>query len=246
LINVKEQKENIVALAKDFPRLWNSSSSTLSKDRKRILRLLIKDITVEKLKEENKVKAILHIRWQGGALEDIEVSMPQKCSDKWRHSPEIIERIRELALTMTDKQIVEKFNQEDLKTNKGNPFTLRSIGWIRFKHKIPSPVLQGFNELSINQVAEKFNVSHYVVRYWIERSMINARRIGPKLWISIDPEKEVELKSRVENSTRISIVRSKSQTETVRVHYEVTVGILRVLVFPFPLSIFFSRNRVGK
>lgn len=213
LITTKEQKEIIVALAKDFPRLWNASS-TLSKDRKRILRLLIKDITVEKLKMEN--KAILHIRWQGGALEDLEVPIPPKSSDKWRHSPEIIERVRELALTMTDKQIVEKFNQEGLKTNKDNPFTLHSIDWIRFKHKIPSPVLQRSGELSINQVAEKFNVSHHVVRYWIERNIVAARRSGQKLWISIAPEKEIELRSRVESSTKISIARSKSQTEIVR------------------------------
>lgn len=213
LVATKKQKESILALAQDFPRLWNAPS-TSSKDHKRILRLLIKDITVERLNKEN--KAILHIRWQGGSLENLEVLIPQKTSDKWRHSPEIIDRVRKLALTMTDKQIVEKFNQEGLKTNKGNSFTLPSIDWIRFKHKIPSPVLQRLGELSINQVAEKFNVSHHVIRYWIDRNMINARRIGPKLWILIDPVKEVELKNRVEHSTKIAISRSKSQIETAR------------------------------
>lgn len=206
------QKDYILSLAKDLPRLW-SASSTSSKDRKRILRLLIKDITVEKLKGDN--KAILHIRWQGSALEDLEVLIPSKSSDKWRHSPEVIDRVRELALTMTDKQIVEKFNQEGLKTNKGNLFTLHSVDWIRFKHKIPSPILQRPDELSVNQVAEKFNVSHHVVRYWIERSMVNIRRIGTKLWISVNPEKEVELRNRVECSTKIAIARAKLQTEIV-------------------------------
>jgi hypothetical protein len=42
-----EQKAQVLALARDLPRLWHAST-TQSKDRKRMLRLLIKDITVEK------------------------------------------------------------------------------------------------------------------------------------------------------------------------------------------------------
>ena len=60
-------------------------------------------------------------------------------------------------------------------------------------------------------MAEKFNVSHYVVRYWIERGIVSSRNVGSKLWVFIDTEKEVELKNRVEDSTKIAIARSKSQ-----------------------------------
>src|SRR5262245_61720439 len=42
-----EQKAKVLALARDLPRLWHART-TPSKDRKRMLRLLIKDITVEK------------------------------------------------------------------------------------------------------------------------------------------------------------------------------------------------------
>ena len=45
-----EQKTQIMKLAKDFPRLW-SSPTTTSKDRKRILRLLVQDIVVSKSPE---------------------------------------------------------------------------------------------------------------------------------------------------------------------------------------------------
>jgi DNA invertase Pin-like site-specific DNA recombinase len=44
----EQQKAELRALARDLPRLWKAST-TRAKDRKRILRLLIKDITVEKL-----------------------------------------------------------------------------------------------------------------------------------------------------------------------------------------------------
>jgi len=206
----KKQKNKILALAKDLPRLWNSSS-TCSKDRKRILRLFVKDITVEKNNCERKI--ILHIRWHGGAIEHLKIPLPQKIHDKWRHSDELINKVRQLSNTMTDKQIIDRFNQDGLKTNKGNQFTIKSISWIRFKHKIPSGRLQRSGEISIKQVAKKFNVSHYVVRYWIDRHVIDARKIGSKFWISISPEKEAELKALVESSTKIIIARKKFQNK---------------------------------
>ena len=43
-----EQRAKILALAKEFPRLWNAPT-TPAKDKKRMLRLLVKDITVERL-----------------------------------------------------------------------------------------------------------------------------------------------------------------------------------------------------
>jgi DNA invertase Pin-like site-specific DNA recombinase len=206
----QQQKSNLLALAKDLPHLWRLPS-TCAKDRKRILRLLINDITVEKNNAEQKI--ILHIRWQGGATEDMTLPLPQKSCDRWRHSHELVDKVKTLAATMTDEQIVTQLNQEGLKTNKGNSFTLHSIRWIRFKHNIPSVRLQKPDELSINQVAQKFNVSHHVVRYWIERDMIKARKVASRLWVFLPCEKEAELKALVESSAKIAIAREQSQNK---------------------------------
>ena len=59
-----EQKAKILALAGDLPHLWQAPS-TRAKDRKRMLRLLIKDITVEKPTDQKQL--LVHIRWKGGA-----------------------------------------------------------------------------------------------------------------------------------------------------------------------------------
>src|SRR5512139_3651809 len=55
-----EQKNALLSLARDLPSLWGSPT-TQDKDRKRILRLLIKDITVERMEAK---KMVLHLRWQ--------------------------------------------------------------------------------------------------------------------------------------------------------------------------------------
>ena len=197
----QEQKEKILALAQDLPHLW-TASSTCAKDKKKILRLLIKDIT---LNVENST-CILHIRWQGGAIEDIKVAKPQKAADKWRHSKETINKVRSLASNMSDKQIASALNRDGLITRKGNPFTESGIQWIRYKHSIPAASQKkSKNELTVKEVAKKFNVSTYVVYYWIERKIIIPRRLNKNspYRISLSVKKEKELHHWVESSSRI-------------------------------------------
>src|SRR5438552_6191231 len=67
-VATREQKAKVLALAKDLPRLWQAPT-TQSKDRKRMSRLLIKDITVEK--PANQKQPLLQIRGQGGACPDV-------------------------------------------------------------------------------------------------------------------------------------------------------------------------------
>lgn len=198
----EDQKKQLLKLAHNLQKLWKAHS-TSAKDRKRILRLIIKDITVEKTAEPKQI--VLHIRWQGGAIEDIPVEIPASYSDQIRNKDHIIVRVRELSQSYTDAQIVNLFNEEGLKSAKGRRFTISMIKWIRYKHGIIGPVLKRADELTVNQVMDRFSISRYVVYYWIERKFISARRLnhGSPYWISIDPQKEKELTELVKKSTKI-------------------------------------------
>jgi hypothetical protein len=204
-----EQKGQLLALAKDLPRLWNSPS-TSTQDRKRMLRLLIKDITVERVRPEQ--KALLHIRWQGGAVEDLSVAIPLPAPDKVRYPQPVVERVRTLALTMTDPQIIATLNQEQLLSATGRPFSLSMIKWIRARHGIPAPALQKPDELTVGEVAKHFGVSIGVVYYWIKRRHLEARRVGPgsPYWITLSPESEARLQAWVSNSNRITPAQSQN------------------------------------
>lgn len=174
IILTPEQKDKILAITEDLPLLWKAPT-TRAKDRKRMLRLLIKDITVEMLTESRKV--ILHVRWQGGTCEDIICDLRPKANDKYRYSKEIITKVLNLSKIMTDSQIVDEFNKEGMKSAKGKRFTEAMIKWIRYKYSIPSSSLKMENELTVREVANKLAVSHHVVYYWIERGSVRARRI---------------------------------------------------------------------
>lgn len=197
-----EQKAKVLALAQDLPRLWHAPT-TQARDRKRMLRLLIKDITVEK--QHGARHAILHIRWQGGACGDVRVDLPRPRAEAIRYPEPVIAHVRDLARTMTDKQIVAQLNRLGELSATGRPHTLDTIRWIRWKYRIPAPTLKRPQELTVQAVAARLGVQPGVVYYWVNRGMIEARRLnnGAPLWITIDESKLKELCDHVSRSKKM-------------------------------------------
>ena len=168
-----------------------------------MLRLLVADITVRRNEGQS---VTLQVRWTGGACEEISLTLPAPMADRWRYRPEIIEEVRRLAETKVDEQIVAVFNERGQKSSHGRAFTKAMIQWIRYKHNVPAPNLKCTDELTVGEVAEKFGVSTNVVHYWIERNVITTRQLCPGRphWITLTPEKELELTSWVQRSKRIT------------------------------------------
>jgi hypothetical protein len=203
------QKAQVLALAQDFPRLWNAPS-TQAKDRKRMLRLLIQDITVER--PHGTRQALLHVRWHGGAYADITVRLPPPRADQVRYPPELVQSVRGLACELDDDgQIAERLNQEGLRSATGKPFNASMVQWIRYRHRIPKATLRHPEELTVKQVAEHFGVSSHVVYYWIEHGILTARQLGPQkpYWVMLEPIQEQELWNWVRNSCRIQVQLAK-------------------------------------
>jgi hypothetical protein len=120
------KKDDLMKLTQDFPKIWNADSTSI-KDKKKIVRLLVKDIAIKRCDDLRKENAILYIRWQGGATEEMTVVMPVKSTEKWCSSPEIIEEVSRLVHSMSDQDVVKHLNAQNLKSNKGNKYTLKSI-----------------------------------------------------------------------------------------------------------------------
>lgn len=197
-----EQRAKVLALASDFPRLWNAKT-TAAKERKRMLRLLIRDITVEKLGDLR--QAVMHVRWQGGACTDITVDLPKPVADAIRYPEATVEHIRHLALTLSDSQIVARLNHDGQRSPHGRPFTLAMVKWVRYKYAIAQISSKWSDELSVKEVAKRFGISTDVVYYWIGCGIIEPRQPEGRgrLWIKIDAAKELELRERVLASSRI-------------------------------------------
>jgi DNA invertase Pin-like site-specific DNA recombinase len=207
-----EQKAKVLALARDLPRLWHAST-TQAKDRKRMLRLLIKDITVEK---PNQKQLAVHIRWQGGACSDLCVQIPPNRADRVRYPAALVDRVRDLAQSSPNAEIAERLNREGHVSALGRPFTGSMVQWIRYRYQIPKVTLARPEEWTVEQVAKRFGVSPNVVYYWIDRTVIQARRLnaGAPYWITLDETGEQKLREWVRNSCRIHTASSTALEES--------------------------------
>src|SRR5260370_15172779 len=166
-----EQKQQILRLAKDFPRLW-AAATTTPRDRKRILRLLVRDITVVKGPEPKTVR--LHIRWQGGEIETLCLQLPRNRAEAIRYPMAFVARIRELAADHHDDDIVPMLRDEGQKsTATGKLITLGTIKRLRYKYRIPAPPPPE-GTLNALQFREKYVYSLLVVHYWIARAIFPA------------------------------------------------------------------------
>jgi hypothetical protein len=196
-----EQKQQILQLVKDFPRLWKALTTT-AKDRKRILRLLVRDITVVKGPGPKVVS--LQIRWQGGETETMTVALPPNRADAIRYADEFVDRIRAFALEHHDDEIAALMTAEGRQSSTGKVLTAKMIGWIRCKHRIPAPK-PPTDTLSVHQVSQRYGVTSGVVYYWIQQGVVSAQqhKRNKSYAITVDDATEQILRDWVAKSNRL-------------------------------------------
>jgi hypothetical protein len=85
-----QQRAAIRALATDFPRLWRNPS-TPDRERKRMLRLLVEDVTLKR--GEN---ITMHIRFKGGAAKSLTLPLPLTA---WEQRTTGSDVVKEMSIT---------------------------------------------------------------------------------------------------------------------------------------------------
>jgi DNA invertase Pin-like site-specific DNA recombinase len=195
-------REQIERLARDVPALW-AADSTSEKDRKRLLRALIADVTITSEPEGRELR--VGIRWRSGAAEEHTVQRPKTRQEITRTPSEAVELTRRLAPDHPNAQIAEQLNAAGLRTGTGGPFAAEHVQWIRWRHRIPYPTTWAQDgEQTVGQIAERLGVSDGTVYAWISTGKLPARR-GPanRLYIPFPPEVEQQCRERVQNSVHL-------------------------------------------
>jgi hypothetical protein len=193
------RKKEIISLADSIPDLWNKTTDI--KDKKRIIRLLISDITVTR--DTDKKKLMLNLRWQTGQVQQFSVNLPPSAPDKTRYPKEMVDRVRELTLLHgDDNKTTEALNSQSILSATGKPFTKVMIKWIRHKHKIDKPLIRAEYEFTVPEVREMFSVSKHMVYYWVEKKYVQIRRTENGILIEINPARQLELRQMMDNSCK--------------------------------------------
>jgi hypothetical protein len=172
-----EVRERIAALASNFPRVWKDPR-TSARDRKRMLRLLIDDVTLAR----NEELIHVHIRWKGGATTSLELPRPRSSFELIRTPAAVINEIRTLATEQTDDQIACTLNSRHYRSGTGKSFTGHRVNHLRFDYGIESyrQHLQRSGWLTLPEIALKIGVHPQTARRYAKQGLLRVVRPDAK------------------------------------------------------------------
>jgi hypothetical protein len=93
------ERDRLFALGPDLAAVWNAPTTT-PRDRKELLRTLIEEVTIKI--DRDKAAAHLTLRWKGGALNQIELTLPRSRPATVRTDEDTISLLRRLAAHYPD------------------------------------------------------------------------------------------------------------------------------------------------
>jgi DNA invertase Pin-like site-specific DNA recombinase len=111
------QTGQILRLTTNFRQVWHNPALP-HRERKRMVRLLVEDVTV--MKRDN---IMLHVRFRGGATQSLTIPAPLDAWHRRRTCDSTIEQIDQLLDDHTCAEIADILNSKSLHTGTGMPFT---------------------------------------------------------------------------------------------------------------------------
>jgi DNA invertase Pin-like site-specific DNA recombinase len=189
------ERQGTLDLVHDLPAVWHASTTTHT-ERKQVVRLLMKDVTLTKLATTIRIA----VRWQTHACSTLEIPRPGRAYVIRRTAPEVIERVRQLARAHTDLQIAARLNQEGYRSGQGGTFSASKVDWLRYAYGITSgcplgpgacPTGQrGDGRYSARAAAVLLNVSVYTIADWCKVGTLDGVQVAPRgpWWVTLTPE----------------------------------------------------------
>jgi DNA invertase Pin-like site-specific DNA recombinase len=170
------ERAELMALATDFPRLWRDPRTQM-RDKKRMLRSLIEDVTLTK-------GDTLHvdIRFVGGATRSLDLPLPKSCIQLRTTDALVVKEIDHLIDTYTDKEIAELLNERGVRTVVATPWTAARIGRLRHTYHLTDRrarlLAQGL--LTPEAVAARYDVVVSTVHLWRRRGLLRAHPVNDR------------------------------------------------------------------
>ena len=126
------QRQRILALATDFPAVW-SDARTPPRERKRMLALLVEDVTLLKQRQ-----ITAHVRFRGRAATTLTLPRPLTAQQRRATHEDVRREIDALLDDYTDVQVAHTLNERGRRTGAGEAFDAVSVQWVRRSAKLES------------------------------------------------------------------------------------------------------------
>ncbi|MEW6547228.1 MAG: recombinase family protein [Bacillota bacterium] len=172
----EEERGRILALATDFPRLWRDPR-TSDRDRKRMVRLIIEDVTL--LKKEN---ITAHVRFKGGASRTLTLPLPPSAWQLYQTDPAVVAEIDRLLDDYTDGEAALILNERGLRSGHGNRFDRLMVRKVRLAYGLKDTYsrLRDRGLLTLKEMAAALGVSSSTVKAWRRHGLLRAHAYNDK------------------------------------------------------------------
>jgi len=171
-----QQRESVLALAKDFQRVW-SNPHTPDRERKRIVRLLLEDVTLVRRQQIH-----VHIRFRGGVTQSLTLPLPQSAPELRKTKPAVIAEIDRLLNTNTEREIAAILNERGFRPGVGNRFDRSVVIRLRYAYELKDRFsrLRAAGLMTLEEIADKLDVLPGTVKKWRDRGLLRAHRYNDK------------------------------------------------------------------
>jgi DNA invertase Pin-like site-specific DNA recombinase len=191
--------DQLAATAANLPALW-ASPATSDKDRKRMLRALLADVTITP-DDQDRTRIMVGLHWKSGASQQVPVTRRKNAIQLRSTDPAAIGLARKIGPHLDNAALSAALNDAGHRTGTGQPFDATAAANLRNYHRIPYPGLLEDGELTPRQVAELTGVSTGTVHYWIRSGDLAARRGPAGRWcIPFPPDAEQACRDRAASS----------------------------------------------
>lgn len=170
----KGQQERIRALTADLPALWHDPA-TPPRERKRLIRLLVTDVTLIRSNEH----ITAHVRLPGGQQHTLTVPRPRTAWEQHTTPAATIALIDELLADHTYDEAATILSERSILGGWGKPFTVPSLTALCRAHNIPSlrERLTATGMLTLAEVASDLGAAPATVKKWQRLGLITGRRV---------------------------------------------------------------------
>jgi DNA invertase Pin-like site-specific DNA recombinase len=167
-------KEQLLSLADDFPRIWNDPGVE-PRERKRILRLLIEDVTLI-----NGEMIQVHVRLRGGATRTLTLSKPLPIAQIRKTKPEVVTEIDRLLDQYCDREVADILNRGGRRTWQGESFNLKKVAHIRQAFSLNSRYsrLRAKGLITAKEMSTRLGVSTTTINLWARKGRLKKYRYG--------------------------------------------------------------------
>jgi hypothetical protein len=166
------ERDRILALATDFPRLWQDPS-TPDRERKRMARLILEDVTLIRGKE-----ITAHIRFKGGSTRTLVLPLPVSAVELHKTKPNVVEEIDRLLDQHTEDEIADILNQRGLRSGCGRPFDRLTVRYVRETYGLKDRFtrLRADGKLTGEEIASRLDITTGTLKVWRQHGLLRAFR----------------------------------------------------------------------